>query len=278
MKKVITIIVACLLALAVLCGCSWSADKGGDDNFNNDETTVGDKGAQDESGELPPDNGDGDKHIHGEVNELLTLDELIDFHLNGAKYPENFVFEELNGYGMVIKSASSREEAFLNVEERFNNGYCTVVENRLMVETDLFYGFYVKWRFQRDETETPYYYDEYAVSFNKAVYDNENMQFFTQDKDTIKLILNYVYYSRSYQTVGTKVYNSDISLKNDKFVYTAYVLTVVYGDWGLQDKLAFMRTEIQIDIATGETTHIEEVVGTAFIDGNGMLWSGVCEA
>lgn len=274
MKKVITFIVVCLLSLAVLGGCSWSADKGGDDNFNNDETTADDEGTNGGNDELPSDYGDGDKHIHGEVNELLTVEELVEFHLNGAKYPENFVFEELIGYGRVIESSSSQEDALSTATEHFNNDYCTVVENRLMVETDLFYGLYVKWAFQRDETETPYYYDEYVVSFKKHVYDFQNKQLSTNDKDVIKSILNYLCYSRSYQTAGTKVYSSDVSIKDDKFVYTAYVLTVVYGDWGVHDALAFIKAEMQIDMATGKMTHTEEVVGTVFIDGSGMLWGG----
>lgn len=101
----------------------------------------------------------------------------------------------------------------------------------------------------------------------KQVYDSENEQFFTQDKDAIKSILDYNCYDNSYEIRGSKVYSSDIIIENDKYKYTVYSLTVVYGDWGLQDALEFIRTDIQIDIATGKTTYDYEVVGTAYIDG-----------
>lgn len=209
-----------------------------------------------------------DKNVHSEVNELLTLDELIDFHLNGAKYPDNFVFEELSGYERVIESASSREDALSTAAEHFNSGWCTTEETRLEVETDLFYGLYVKWAYRTGGVGKPEsYYDEYVVSFKKDVYDSENMQFFTKDTDDIKSILDYIFYSESYQTGGTKVYSSDIILENDKCTYTAYVLMVVYGDWGLQDELNLLKTQLWIDLATGKTTYHIEEIGTAYIDG-----------
>lgn len=222
--------------------------------------------------------GDGDdKHIHGEVNELLTVEELVEFHLNGAKYPENFVFEELNGYGRVIASSSSREDALSKAAEHFNSGWCTTVENRLEVETDLFYGLYVKWDYRSGGVGEPTsYYDEYVVSFKKSVYDAENKQFFTKDEDEIKSILDYNLYSGSYQIFGSKVYSSEIAAGADNLQYKAYSLMVIGGDFGIQDELLFIRTDIQIDLATGETAYNDEVVGTVFIDGAGTNYGGEC--
>ena len=243
MKKTVMFIVTCALALAVLCSCGSSADK------------------------------DGDKHIHGEVNELLTVEELVDFHLNGARYPENFVFEELEGYGRVIKSASSQEESLEVATEHFNSGWCTTVECRLTVETDLFYGLYVKWDYRNGGVGEPVaYYDEYVVSFKKDVYDFENKQFFTEDSEIIKSILNYTCYDHEYinpEYLGFagKIYSSDIIKNDDKYEYIAYGLTGVGGDWGMQDKLYFLKLVVEVDLATGKTSYNVETVGTVFIDG-----------
>ena len=242
MKKTVTFIVTCALALAVFCGCGSSADK------------------------------DGDKHIRGEVNELLTVEELVDFHLNGARYPENFVFEELERYGRVIKSASSQEEALEVATEHFNSGWCTTVECRLTVETDLFYGLYVKRDYRSGGVGEPVaYYDEYVVSFKKDVYDFENKQFFTKDADIIKSILNYTCYDHvcpEYLGFAGKIYSSDIIKNGDKYEYIAYGLTVVGGDWGMQDKLYFLKLVVEVDLATGKTSYNVETVGTVFIDGD----------
>lgn len=171
-------------------------------------------------------------NLQVDVNDLMTEAGLIEFHENGAKYPDNFVFEELSGYGRVLASTSSREEALSTAEHHFNSGWCTTVENRIEVETDLFFGLYVKWDYRSGGVGEPIaYYDEYVVSFKKSVYDATNKQFFTKDKNKIKSILDYIIYSNSYNTGGTKVYGTEIVRDGTQYVYTAYVLTVTYGDW-----------------------------------------------
>ena len=198
----------------------------------------------------------------------LTEEELIDFHQNGAKYPENFVFKKISGYGRVIESTSSREEALTTAAEHFTCGDYVTVENRLTVETNLYYGLYVKWAYQSNGTvDMSRYYDEYVVSFKKSVYDAENMQFFTKDKKQIKQIINYIYYSRSYEIGGTKVYSSGITLDNNQYTYTAYLLLVTYGDWGVQDELRFVKLEHNIDLSTGLTETNFEVIETVLYCG-----------
>lgn len=255
MKKAVLILITCIFALALLCGCDAS-DNGGQVGDSGDEIISTD-----------------DKNLHGEVNELLTVEELGDFHLNGAKYPENFVFDKLQGYGRVIGSSASGEEALSVAEKRFTNSDYKVVENRITVETDLFYGLYVKWAHRSEK----YSYDEYVVSFKKSVYDAENNRFITKDKDEIKSIIDYMYYSRSYNTSGFKVYSADISLEEDKYEYTAYLLIEIGGDWGMQDELAFLKTKCYIDLTTGIMTYDYKRVGTAYIDGQFTHSGGVVE-
>ena len=209
---------------------------------------------------------EGGNVSHGEVKELWTAEELIEFHENGAKYPDNFVFEELSGYGRVIQSTSSKTEALSAAAARFTNDNCSVVENTLQVETKLFYGVYVKWAYSYEGTELDKH-DECVVSFKKSVYDADTMTFATKNASAIKSILDYLHYSESYQTGGTKVHSSKIVRDGDEFVYTAYVLRVSYGDYGVQDELSLLKTELRVDYATGKTEHGYETVQKVFVDG-----------
>lgn len=260
MKKYICVFALILLCAFSLCACNRSDDNSDDAAANN--STVNVPPIKD------PEQNAEDKHINGEVTELLTVEDLVDFHLKGEKYPENFVFKELSGYGRVLNSAASREQALAIAEEHFTNKNCTPVKNELVVETDLFYGSYIKWAYRSNETAAPYYYDEYVVSFKPSVYDYENNLFYTRDKDKIKKILDYVYYSRTYQLGGAKIYSSDIFLKDDKYEYVLYSLGVSYGDWGVQDQLYFIKETHKIDLISGRDTFSREVVGNVYIDGN----------
>ena len=169
MKKIITAI-ACAIALFTLFGCNANnsfndSSLGGDKTYDitpsdNDTTLNNDSSSNgDNSHAITPPVKDITPNLDGEIKELLSADELVEFHLNGNKYPENFVFDELVGYGRVIKSSYTQDEVHAVVEEHFTNSSCTVVENKLCVETDLFYGVYVKWAYQSKGMTSPTYYD-----------------------------------------------------------------------------------------------------------------------
>lgn len=210
----------------------------------------------------PPEGGAG--LPAGQVNELISLEELIDFHFNGAKFPQNFVFEELAGYGRVLNSASSAEEARGIVEENFTNESYEVTENTVNAETEIFYGLYAKWT---SADGRGYSYDENVVCFKKDVYDARTRSFHIKDADKIKKILDYIYYSQTYNVGGYKVYRSDISQKSGNLEYVIYRLKVCYGDWGMQDSLTFVKEVTVIDGQTGKTTCNISTVGYAMVDG-----------
>ena len=244
MKKVFTLMIACVLVLTLLCACNNTSD-----------------------------NENGNVREGEDIVVELTDDEIIDFNFNGKQYPENFIFEELQDYGRVIESSSSRKDALSTATEHFNSGWCTTVECRLTVETDLFYGLYVKWDYRNGGVGEPVaYYDEYVVSFKKDVYDFENKQFFTKNADIIRSILNYIcrdhlYISPEYLWFADKVYSSDIIKNGDKYKYIAYGLSRVLGDWGMQDELNFLKLVVEIDLATGKTSYSVETIKQVYIDG-----------
>lgn len=256
MKKIFIVATACIFSLFALCGC----------NDNADELKIA------FPGDFIVDIEPGDKTVIGYVSELLTLEQLVDFHENGEKYPEGFVFGQLNGYGRVLDSAESEAQAHETVNNVFTNSQYTVTENQLTVETDLFYGLYAKWE---HNTES-YCYDEYVVCFKKNAYDAESKKFGTTNSDEIKGILDYLYYSNTYQIHGSKVYSSEISVKEGYYEYTNYCLQVCYGDWGLRDSLTFIKNVHQIAADTGETIKISSTtIGAAFVDGAGSSWGGI---
>lgn len=253
MKKIIALTGCCLAALTLLCGCGGSENTGDGNNVNKALLT--------------------ELNVNGEVNDLMSVEELVDFHLNGNKYPDGFVFPELKGYGRVINSSLSRDEACSTARKHFNSGYCTTAECRSEVETELFYGLYVKWEYNHDGES--YFYDENVVSFNKNVYDAGTKVFGTDNPDTIKSVIDYLYYSHTYEIYGSKVYSSSVSLSDGKCVYTAYVLTVCGGDWGLQDELTLLKTVCEVDLQTGRFDHSKEQIGVVFIDGECTHGGGV---
>lgn len=288
MKKYLWLLVLSLILSICMCfclaACNENNDSGNTGNGENVDNVGNVGGNEDDSNTEGGNNEDGDKshntsptdttlNADGEIKELLSADELIEFHLNGNKYPEKFVFDELVGYGRVIKSSSTEDEVLAATEEHFTNNTCTVVENKLCVETELFYGVYVKWAYQSKEMTNPTYYDEYVVSFKTDAYDAENNRFGTINKDVIKKISDYIYYSKTYQIGGFKVYSSDINYKDGIYDYVIYLLEVCYGDWGVQDHLTFIKEERQIDEVTGEIALSRESLGDVFIDGDGMNYS-----
>ena len=88
-KGILSIILACVLSFT-LCGCNKQ-----------------------------------NEHISGEVKEIMTVEALVEFYEHGAKYPDGFLFKELEGYGRILFSASSREEAISIAEDNFNSVLCS---------------------------------------------------------------------------------------------------------------------------------------------------------
>lgn len=249
MKKILALLFGAFFVLSALCAC----DHGGKDGGNNEP------------------------FYEGEVNERLSAEGLIDFHQNGAKFPANFGFAELEGYGRVVSSASSRADALAVTQEKFTNEQCTVSENRVDLETDLFYGIYVKWLFSDGES-VPISYDESVVSFKTEVYDAKTQTFGTRNREEMKKILDYLYYYETCHTGGSKVYSSEITEKEGKYEYVIYYLQVNYGDRGMRDELYFIKEVRRIDLSSGGTTMSRETVGRVTVDGknsrNGEIVNG----
>lgn len=263
MKKIFASVMACALALFLICGCN---------------AVVAERTEQ-----VMPQNSAREHLTERSGQVTLNRDEIIALHEKEEKYPATFGFKELEkeGYGRVVNSASSAKEACGIVTERFNSGHCKTVASELRAQTDCYFGVYAKWAYYQsgDFTKEPTsYYDELVVSFNKSKYDSENERFFTKDEGEIKQILDHLYYSGSYNWGGYKVYKSNLTRKSGKFEYEIYALEVCYGDWGIQDELSFVKETRAVDWMTGKAGAAkEELLQTVYVDGDGIKYGGMFE-
>ena len=195
-------------------------------------------------------------------------EELIGYAENAPKYPEDFAAADMVGYGRVISSSSSAEEAVAAAMEEFTSDSCYVSRCELEEEGDVFYAVYVKWTERcPDSGNAPAVYDECVVSFKKEVYDNDGDIFYTRDAAAIRRVMDYIQYADICDTSGFKLYSS--VLENDGgFAYTACLIERVYGDWGLMDEISLVEYTFRIDGLTGKVAaEGGEILGRAYAEG-----------
>ena len=212
--------------------------------------------------------------------EHISDEELEYIFKNHDKYPINIGYINDKHYGRIVNSSSSVDNALEEVTNHFtDNRYsfstCNVVEVTLDIETELFYGVYVKW--EHNSFGDLSYYDEYVVSFKKEIYDCKVKKFITDteisifntdDPAQIKQIMDYKYYSKTYQILGSKLLQSEVTETENLYIYKAYGITCIGGDWGLQDTIFLIRNIWEIDKSSGEMVlSSSDTLKTIYIDG-----------
>lgn len=195
-------------------------------------------------------------------------EELIGYAENVPKYPADFAAADMVGYGRVISSSSSAEEAVDAAMAKFTSDSYYVSRCELEEEGDVWYAVYVEWTERcPDSGNVPAVYDECVVSFKKEVYDKDGEVFYTRDAAAIKRVMDYVRYADIRDTSGYKLYSSALETEGG-FVYTARLIERVYGDWGLMDEISLVEYTFRIDGLTGKVTAEEGVLlGRAYADG-----------
>ncbi len=212
--------------------------------------------------------------------ENISNEELEYIYMNLSDYAMNLGYINGKNYGRVVSSSSSVDDAIEVVINHFTDyrySFSTnrVVESKIDVETELFYGLYVKW--EHNSSGKLSYYDEYVISFKKDIYDckvkkittdSEYSIFKTRDFNQIKQIMDYLYYSNSYNMFGCKLLNSEIVGDNEKITYKTYETIFNGGDWGLKDQVLLVKKVWQIDKLTGEMIlSSSETIKSIFIGG-----------
>lgn len=225
------------------------------------------------------------KNLSAKVIEAFSNEQLKWVHENAEKFPSDFVFKELEGYERIVTSAANKDEAISQTSSRFTNDTYITAECRVEIETDYFYGIYVKWE-PRDKAMKKFYHEEKVVCFKKDVCDFQNVVrntdinkgiMKTQNKELIKSILDYSYYSQLYNLGGYKVLFSEVKDSGDKIKYVNYYVGTAYGDYGVMDEVTLYKRETNISKNDGlfeRSNHQElkiiEVEGVAFDGDDGI--------
>ncbi len=221
-------------------------------------------------------------HSLFEIDYENISDEELEFVAkNNPKYPYNLGLINGKQYGRVVSSSSSSpEDAIEVVTNHFtNNNYPfsinTVVEVWIDIETEVFYGVYVKW--EHNSSGKKSYYDEYVISFKKDIFDcrlrnvyNDEDYFLvkTNNPDQIRQILDILYYNNTYNISGSKLLKSEVLETEDQFIYQSYGTRVVYGDWGMKDKVSLLKEIWTINKASGELNLTStNLIKKIFVDG-----------
>lgn len=207
--------------------------------------------------------------------ENLSNRKFKSIYENYDKYPINMGYINGKNYGRVVSSSSSIEEAFEVVTNHFTDDSNIVVGINLDIETQFFYGVYVKW--EHNSSGQLSYFDEFVISYKKDIFDckmkrsiNDDEYYIFTTKDTliIKQIMDYIYYSETYEISGSKLFFSEVTETDDSFIYKSYGSRSVFGDFGLQDKIYLVRTIWEINKSTKELGLLsEDTIKTIYVDG-----------
>ena len=190
------------------------------------------------------------ENLSASIIEAFTDEQLEWVHNNAEKFPENFVFANLNDCGKIIKSSSTKDEAIENAKEKYTTTVYDVTECRVLSETDNFYVVYVKW-VPKGEPDSKRFREEKAVCFKESVFDVDDDQsegkIFAQNKNLIKNIFDYSYYSMYSNLGGYKVLYSEVTEDNTSLKYTVYFVGTSYGDKGIKDNVFLYKQEVVIE-------------------------------
>ena len=248
MKKVISIILVLAGLVCCLCACSECSKN------NSSILEVQSETRSDETSDLAEQTPPVDvKNLSAANIEKITGKQLEWLHNNADKFPENFVFSDLSGYGRVVSSASSAREALTS------STYITT-KCELLLETDYYYGIYVRWEAKSNSTSSSNPYEEKVVCFKKSVCDYQNLKYsndtrkgkiVTRDARVIKQILDYSYYAKFYKIHGYKVLYSKLDETSQNYKHTIYYIGTVFGDWGVKDTVTLYKQETVIPKSTG---------------------------
>lgn len=212
-------------------------------------------------------------------DENLTIRERIDSfetsYVNGTEVKdfvesyENAIYKsffEIDGieYGRIISSSESAEDA-VNVctrhftDERYPETVNTVVECKVIYESDLFYGVYVKWSYY-NFGEGAIEYDENVISFKRnvaditvrnVVYEEENAyKICTDQDDKIEQLALYLFY-HEYDHWLQEILEYETQSSEEELTITICRYSKVGGDWGLPDEYYFNNQIVVVDKATG---------------------------
>ncbi len=195
----------------------------------------------------------------GEVNESLPDSTLLYYHNMGEKFPYRLIPEVLEGYGKIMTSAETPQQAVANTTAYFTTATEEVKECVVLVETELYFGLYVR-RGVKDSTEQDY--EQKVVCFKPTVFDTDYLSVYRDKSGTVgalskgvaKRVMDYWYYSRWFNISGLKVLSSKIEETENEYTYTVYYLNPLFNDWGVVLEVSLYREVTKIPKNGGAIT------------------------
>ena len=180
---------------------------------------------------------------------------------------------EMNGtkYGRIIASSHSSEDAVSVctrhfTDERYPQAINTVIECKVIYESDIFYGINVKWKLTNNG-KFDGQYEENVISFKKEIADvtvrnviygdEESFRICTNQEEQINRILLYLYFNKH---SPDSLLDYEMSSIGDEYVMTIYSYTVCYGDWDMKDEYSLLKYTVVFDKVTGNVNFQEPIV------------------
>lgn len=195
----------------------------------------------------------------GTADETLTEAELLQAYESGAKIPEALVPEALLGYGRILKSAATSEEAIANATAYFTTAENDVKACELLIESNLYFGLSVSQGPKGSDTHTS---EHKVVCFKPDVFDTDYLNayrdktgtFGAVSKSIAKRVMDYWSYSRWIDDGGVKILSSKMEEADGEYRYTVYYLTPLYDDFGEVMAVSFYRAATKIPKSGGTVT------------------------
>ena len=210
----------------------------------------------------------------GEITKLDEISDndflsLIDSYTNRIQQS----LYEINGkeYGRVIASSHSAEDAVSVctrhfTDKRYPQSINTVIECKVIYESDILYGINVKWKLT-NHGKFDGQYEENVISFKKEIADitvrnviygdEESFRICTDQEEQINRILLYLYCNKYFLDMLLEYEMSSIG---DEYVMTIYSYDVCYGDWDMKDEYRLLKYTVVVDKATGNVNFREPIV------------------
>jgi hypothetical protein len=209
--------------------------------------------------------------------EISNLDEISDNgFLSLIDSYTNHIYQslyEINGqkYGRIIASSLSAEDAVRVctrhfTDERYPQAINTVIECKVIYESDILYGINVKWKLT-NHGKFDGQYEENVISFKKEIADvtvrnviygdEESFKICTDQEERINQILMYLYCNKHSLDI---VLDYEMSSIGDEYVMTIYSYAICYGDWDMKDEYSLLKYTVIVDKVTGNVNFQEPIV------------------
>lgn len=182
-----------------------------------------------------------------------------DISVYDLKLPDDFVSDKIaqcTNYqllGGIKYSVENAEEAVNYIRtsyEKYDAKNSELLKLELVDDEDFYYSVFKAYKNNNNDVT----YENTYIFFKRDIIDIDNKKINLNkinDKDIIKTIFNTYNYVYHYENGSYKIDNSKIVENNNEYIYIIYFYEIVYGDWGLNDKITYYQQNIIINKKDG---------------------------